>query len=52
MKVIQSFMRVILTVTTLTYAATAAIISNDKALFPNGRPKTTSYIIPDKNIKP
>ena len=52
MKLIQSFTNVILTVTTLTYAATAAIINNDKALTPNGNPKTTSLIIPDKNIKP
>ena len=52
MKLIQSFINVILTVTTLTYAATAAIINNDKALIPNGNPNTTSLIIPDKNIKP
>ena len=51
-KLIQSFTNVILTVTTLTYAATAAINNNDKALIPNGNPKTTSLIIPDKNINP
>ena len=49
-KLIQSLINVILTVTTLTYAATAAIINNDKALTPNGSPNTTSLIIPDKNI--
>ena len=52
MKLIQSFSNVILTVKTLTYAAVAAIINNDKALIPNGNPNTTSLIIPDKNIKP
>ena len=52
MKLIQSFISVILTVTTLTYAATAAIINNDKALTPNGNPNTTSLIIPDKKIYP
>ena len=51
-KLIQSFTNVILTVKTLTYAATAAIINNDKALTPRGSPNTTSLIIPDKNIKP
>ena len=51
-KLIQSFINVILTVTTRTYAATAAIINNDKALIPNGSPRTTSLIKPDKNIKP
>ena len=51
-KLIQSFINVILTVRTLTYAATAVIINNDKALTPSGNPKTTSLIIPDKNIKP
>ena len=50
-KLIQSFINVILTVTTLTYEATAAIINNDKALTPNGRPNTTSLIIPDKKYK-
>ena len=52
MKLIQSFINVILTVTTLTYAAVAAIINSDKALIPKGSPNTTSLIIPDKNIKP
>ena len=52
MKLIQSFISVILTVTTLTYAAAPATINNDKALTPNGKPNTTSLIIPDKNIKP
>ena len=51
-KLIQSFTNVILTVTTLTYAATPAINNNDIALTPNGNPKTTSLIIPDKNINP
>ena len=51
MKLIQSFINVILTVTTLTYAAVAAIINNDKALIPNGNPNTTSLIIPDKKYK-
>ena len=51
-KLIQSLISVILTVTTLTYAAAAAIINNDKALIPNGNPNVTSLIIPDKNIKP
>ena len=51
-KLIQSLINVILTVTTLTYDATAAIINNDKALIPNGNPNTTSLIIPDKKIKP
>ena len=49
-KLIQSLTSVILTVTVLTYVATLAIINNDKALVPIGRPKTTSLIIPDKNI--
>ena len=40
------------TVTTLTYVATAAIINKARALAPAGSPKTTSVIIPDKNIKP
>ena len=52
MKLIQSFISVILTVTTLTYAAVPATINNAKALTPNGKPNTTSLIIPDKNIKP
>ena len=52
MKLIQSFISVILTVTTLTYAAVLATINNDKALTPNGKPSTTSLTIPDKNIKP
>ena len=51
-KLIQSFINVILTVTTLAYAATAAIINKDKALTPNGSPNTTSLIIPDRNMKP
>ena len=51
-KLIQSLINVILTVTTLTYDATAAIINNDKALIPNGNPNTTSLIIPDKKTKP
>ena len=51
-KLIQSFTRDILTVTTLTYAATAATANRAKALTPMGRPKTTSVIIPDKNINP
>ena len=51
-KLTQSFTNVILTVTALTYAATEAIINNDKALTPNGNPRTASLIIPDKNIKP
>ena len=51
-KLIQSLINVILTVKTLTYDATAAIINNDKALIPNGNPNTTSLNIPDKKIKP
>ena len=51
-KLIQSLTNVIRTVTTLTYAATVATINNDKALIPNGSPRTTSLIIPDKNINP
>tara|TARA_B100001013_G_scaffold96026_1_gene53694 strand:- start:166 stop:384 length:219 start_codon:yes stop_codon:yes gene_type:complete len=51
-KLIQSLTNVIRTVTTLTYAATVATINNDKALIPKGNPKTTSLIIPDKNINP
>ena len=51
-KLIQSFINVILTVTTRTYAATAAIIKSDKEFTPKGKPNTTSLIIPDKNIKP
>ena len=51
-KLIQSFNNDILTVTVLTYAATPAIVSKDKGLVPNGKPNTTSLIMPDKNIKP
>ncbi len=51
-KLIQSFIKVTLTVTTLTYAPVPAITNKDKALIPNGSPKMTSVIIPDKNIKP
>ena len=52
MKLIQSFTKVILTVTTLTYAATPAIVNKVNELIPNGSPNTTSLIIPDKKIKP
>ena len=51
-KLIQSLIKVILTVTTLTYAATPATNNNDKAFIPRGNPKTTSLIIPDKNMNP
>ena len=45
-------MRDIFTVTTLTYAATEETTSKDNAVTPSGSPKTTSVIIPDRNIKP
>ena len=48
----ESFINVILTVTTLTYAATEPRTNNEMALIPIGNPNTTSLIIPDKNIKP
>ena len=51
-KLIQSFMSDILTVTTLTYAATAATINKAEGVAPIGNPKITSVIIPDKNINP
>jgi len=51
-KLIQSVMSDILTVTTRTYAATADIINNVKAVTPIGKPKTTSVIIPHKNMYP
>ena len=51
-KLIQSFMRDILTVTTLTYAATAATTKRANELAPKGNPNTTSVTIPDKNINP
>jgi len=44
-------MRDILTVTTLTYAATAATTNKFKGVTPIGNPKTTSVIIPEINIK-
>ena len=42
----------ILTVTTLTYAATEATTNKDRGVTPIGRPKITSEIMPDKKIKP
>ena len=52
MKLTQSFISDILTVTTLTYAATAATINTARAFAPIGNPKTISVIIPDKKINP
>ena len=37
-KLIQSFTKVILTVTTLTYVAAAAMVSTASALIPRGNP--------------
>ena len=51
-KLIQSFKSDIVTVTNLTYVATAASINKAKGVAPTGRPKTTSEIIPERNIKP
>ena len=50
MKLSQSLTRDIRTVTTLTYAATPAITNRVSELVPIGSPRTTSVIIPDKNI--
>tara|TARA_B100000686_G_C15851894_1_gene507622 strand:+ start:290 stop:505 length:216 start_codon:yes stop_codon:yes gene_type:complete len=52
MKLTQSFRRDTLTVTFLTYAATAATINNAKGLEPIGRPKITSVINPARKINP
>ena len=51
-KLIQSLNKVILTVTTLTYAAIEATTSKVKALMPKGSPSITSLINPDINIHP
>ena len=51
-KLIQSLINLTLTVTSLTYAAIPAIAKSDSALIPKGNPKTTSLIIPAKNIYP
>ena len=51
-KLIQSFNSVILTVTTRTYEATAAIANKVNAFIPIGKPCTTSVITPAKNINP
>ena len=51
-KLIQSVNNDILTVTTLTYAATTATANKLNELIPSGNPNTTSLIIPDKKINP
>ena len=52
MKLTQSLINDTLTITTLTYAATAAINSDANDVAPNGMPNTISVITPVKNIKP
>ena len=51
-KLIQSLKREMFTITTFTYAATAATTKRVKDVTPKGNPKTASVINPDKNMKP
>ena len=51
-KTIQSVKSFTLTVTTLKYAATAAILKNVKELIAIGSPRTISVDIPARKINP